>query len=171
MKRGEEAEIAYGETKMRSIKVAHVTHKGNIPSILEKGLECKDFSVKHPIGKTCTTFFYPLDGIDDQLKYRPINARMSGEELDDESYVIVDVSEEKCFVGDLRLEGKPEIYRKHTIPLKEYAFKRGMFEEPEVVCFTSIEASKVKRIIPYSEMKKIFGACKGELRCLEKKVG
>lgn len=149
---------------------AHVTHKRTIPSILEKGLECKDFSGIHPIGKPCTTFFYPLDGIDDQLKYRPINARVRGEELDDEVYVIVDVPEEKCVVSDLRLEGEPETYRKRTIPLKEYAFKRGMFEEPEVVCFTSIEASKVKRIIPYSEMKKIFGACKGELSCLEKKV-
>lgn len=142
--------------------VAHVTDKKSLDKIKKDGYKCRDYFSKHPIGMECTTFFYPLNGVDNQLKFRPQNARMSGEDVDDEVYVIFNIDDDACKVGDLRLEAVEEKYKKTMMPYREYQKgeeNRFKFREPEVVCYNSISPEKIVAVLTYSEMKKLFESC------------
>lgn len=140
--------------------VAHVTDKGSIDKIKKEGYKCHDYS-EHPIGAKCTTFFYPLNGIDRNLEFRPQNARIRGEDIDDEVYVIFDI-EDTCKVGDLTLEGSKSEYEKRVSTHEDYQegeWMRHRFIEPEVVCYNSIPPEKIVAILTHSEMKKLFEGC------------
>jgi hypothetical protein len=154
--------------------VLHVTDKSTAEKIKKEGYPCRDYLKKHPLGEKCTTFFYPINGVDKEIRFVPENARMMGKDVDEfATYVVCDVPPE-CKVGDLHLETSPD-YRSNTIPLKdyeEYEFNRGRFEEPEVVCNTAVPPEKVLGLLPYSKLKDIFGSCPIEEKteCMKKKI-
>jgi hypothetical protein len=154
--------------------VVHVTDKKTAEIIKKEGYQCRDYSGKHPIGAKCTTFFYPLNGVDRDLEFVPQNARLMGKDVDEyATYVICEV--EDCKVGDLHLETSPERYRANTMPLKEYQeydFNRGRFQEPEVVCTQPVPATKVLGVLPHSKMKEIFDSCPldNKTDCMKKKI-
>jgi hypothetical protein len=150
----------------------HVTSIENTKRIKEEGLKCHDYS-DHPVGTTCSTFAYPPNGVDENIKYWPQNARMRGVELDSEVGVAVDLSGLGCKVGDLHLEGPGEKakarYLERVMSLEDYSSADGnrrKFEEPEVVCNSEVSPERVICILKYSDLKELFEACEGRNECI-----
>ena len=153
----------------------HTTATKNVPSIGEEGLKCIKYP-DHPIANDfeCPTFFYPLDGIDQELKFLPQNARMRGEDFDDTSYIVMDVP--NCMVGDQGYEGESEKYLKSSMTLKKYTdeFMRSKFkEEPEIVCENTTSKDLILGSLLFTELNVIHEKCKitgNVTKCMETEI-
>lgn len=155
----------------------HTTDTKNVSSIIKKGIKCKSYP-EHPIARNfdCASFFYPIDGVDEQLKFWPKNARMKGMKVDDGSYIIADIG--NCVVGDLYLEDRPDEYKSKTMSFSNYVkeanYSRSKFREPEITCSDEVPPKKILGSLLYSELNKINNECmkldKDVYNCIETNI-
>lgn len=137
----------------------HVTHKNKVDSIKRNGLICKTYP-NHPIAKSCSVFFYPINGADRSIKFRPQNAKFRNEDLDDEHYIIADI--DNGTVGDLDLESWPNRYIENTMEYSKYykeCMWRNRFREPEIVIKGNILKDRIVGSLPYTKLKEIYDKC------------
>lgn len=152
----------------------HITNTKDVPLIKKEGLDCKIYP-DHPIAKgfDCPTFFYPLDGIDEHLKFLPQNARMKNEDVNDTSYLVMDIP--NCVVGDLTLEDQTELYKQRATQLKKYKNEqlRNQFREPEIICHHTTSKDLILGSLLFTELNAIHDKCKltGNVsKCMETEI-